>query len=211
MSEDPTQENYQHVVAQAKADCEAAGLNLSGSCGAIRITNLTAWRLGYKLLGKAGGTRACLRADMSCVTSGEPGYADGYIIHVPTGYGADILKDAGNTNGPAWQPETEEAERNLKSWKDPLFDPAVMSGEPPTPPGPEPPNHDELEQRVTDLEAAVTILATQAEQDRARMEAINTRFDGESSDLNVHKPLPPYEGSGRLFGFPVTVISYPKV
>jgi hypothetical protein len=65
--------------------------------------------------------------------------------------------------------------------------------------------------RVANLERELILVQQQAEQDRARMEAINARFDGESSDLNVHKPLPAYEGSGRLFGFPVTVISYPKV
>lgn len=163
MSEDPTQQNDIDQVIKAKADCIHAGLDLTGPCGAIRITNLVAWRLGYKLLGKTGGNRACLRPDMSCVEHGEPGFADGYIIHLPTGYGVDILVDAGGANKPAWQVETTKVERNLRDWKEPLFDEATMDGAPPDPPEPPDPDDPELERRVTDLEAAVLVLGVQVQ------------------------------------------------
>ncbi len=79
------------VVAAVKSQLESAGADLSGSCGAFKITKNVAWQLkasGAGLLSKPGGTNC-----------------DGYstdIIAFPDGYIYDILGDAGRANTPRW-------------------------------------------------------------------------------------------------------------
>ncbi len=142
------------VVAQAKADLQAHGVDLSGACGAVKITNLAAWRLRpqYGLLHKAGGNRAILKADGSCLTgeqSSDPeGYATDYVIDRATGFGFDLLGDGGGANNPQWAgPEDapDMVSRNWANFREPL-DPAgyMPTSGPiiPTPgpfPGPPPP------------------------------------------------------------------------
>lgn len=123
-----------NVVAQAKADLLAHGVDLSGSCGATKLTNLVASRAGYGLLHKAGGYRAVLKADGSCLPgeqSNDPeGFATDYLIDPKTGFGYDILQDAGGANEPRWAgPETaaDMVARNWANFREP-FDPSPYFG-----------------------------------------------------------------------------------
>ena len=102
------------VVVAAKAELVARGLVLTGPCGAIQITNLVAWRLGFGLLQKGGGNRAVLKADGSCLsgdqTADPEGFATDYLIDRTTFVGFDILGDGGGANAPQWAgPETDAA------------------------------------------------------------------------------------------------------
>lgn len=79
------------VVAQAKADLEAAGHDLSGPCGAFSIVKLAAFRMGggAGLLDKPAGNNC-------------EGYATDIIVY-PDGKHYDVLVGGGETNGPSWQ------------------------------------------------------------------------------------------------------------
>lgn len=79
------------VVAQAKADLEAAGHDLSGPCGAFAIVKLAAFRMGggAGLLDKPAGNNC-------------EGYATDIIVY-PDGKHYDVLVGGGETNGPSWQ------------------------------------------------------------------------------------------------------------
>jgi hypothetical protein len=99
------------VVVQVIAELNAKGVSMSGSCGAFRITNEVAKRLGFYLLRKNAGNRAVPQADGSCL-SGEqttaPGYATDYVIDPTTFYGYDLLGDGGGANNPQFiGPETD--------------------------------------------------------------------------------------------------------
>lgn len=129
------------VVAQAKQDLVSRGVSIDGACGALRITNLVAWRLRpqYGLLHKAGGNRAILKADGSCLTgeqSNDPeGYATDYVIDRATGYGFDLLGDGGGANNPQWAgPENapDMVSRNWSNYREPV-DPAGYYGALPVP------------------------------------------------------------------------------
>ena len=115
-------------VAQAKSDLLAKGVNISGSCGAVKITNLVAWRLrpAYGLLFKQGGNRAALQPDGSCLSGDETtagGYATDYLIQRNLWDGYDLLSDGGGLNGPQWSgPENDPATqaRNIQNFREPL-------------------------------------------------------------------------------------------
>ncbi|MDE2143486.1 MAG: hypothetical protein KGJ84_13855 [Elusimicrobia bacterium] len=80
------------VVAQAKADLETAGHDLTGACGAFAIVRVAAWRMrdeGAGLLSKPSGNNC-------------EGYATD-IIAYPDGRIYDVLVGGGESNGPAWQ------------------------------------------------------------------------------------------------------------
>ena len=129
-------------VQKAKADLEAAGIDISGA-NAIRITNLVAFRLGYGLLAKEGGSRAVLHPDGSLCRwgdeVGEPGFAVDYIIDPRTRFGFDILGDGGGANNPQWPnaPETDFVDRNTRWYHNPI-NPASYMASPPPPPSPQP-------------------------------------------------------------------------
>lgn len=123
------------VVAEAKASLQNAGVDLSGPCGALKLTNLVAWNLRprFGLLHKAGGFRAILKADGSCLTgeqsSDSEGFATDYIIELATGRGFDLLGDAGGANNPQWAgPEDapDMVSRNFNNFREP-FDPQNYS------------------------------------------------------------------------------------
>ena len=81
------------VVREVKSQLEAQGVPLFGACGAFRITNTVARQIGAKLLSKAGGNRAVPQPDGTCLTgeqTSEPGYADGYLILLPSGTGVQL-------------------------------------------------------------------------------------------------------------------------
>lgn len=129
------------VVQAVKAELEAAGVSLSGACGAFRLTNRVALRVGFKLLRKAGGNRAIPQSDGSCLDGDHgsgPGYATDYLIDPVTFYGYDILGDGGGANNPQWgEPETDPdmVKRNRENFAEPV---AESTPQPSPPPVPEP-------------------------------------------------------------------------
>jgi hypothetical protein len=124
--------DHTDIVAKAKADLQAKGVDLTGACGAFRILNLVAQRLpGFGLLRKGGGNRAVPQPDGSCLSgeqTGEPGFATDYLIDRATFFGYDILGDGGGANTPQWHgPETDAAmvARNRTNVAEPLDWPPV--------------------------------------------------------------------------------------
>lgn len=77
-------------VANVKSQCIAAGIDLSGPCGAFEITKRVAWGLratGAGLLSKQGGNNC-------------QGFATDIVCWPDRA--VDILSDGGNNNGPIW-------------------------------------------------------------------------------------------------------------
>lgn len=77
-------------VRQVKDRLQAAGVSLTGACGAFEITKRVAWDLrhsGAGLLAKPGGNNC-------------QGYATDIVAFKDRAF--DILSDGGNTNGPIW-------------------------------------------------------------------------------------------------------------
>lgn len=98
------------LVATVKADLAARGVHLSGPCGAFEITKRVAWQLrdqGVGLLAKPSGNHC-------------DGYSVDYLVRSDLS-GIDILSDAGESNGPAWQP-SEPPGTFAGRWRAP-FDP----------------------------------------------------------------------------------------
>jgi hypothetical protein len=174
------------IVQQVKAELEAAGVNLSGACGAFAIVQRVAWRLrdqGYGLLGgKSPGQNGC--------TVGSERYSVDWILKAD-GNGVDILRNAGgNVNDPA-----EPA--NVPTWNedhaDPaLYRPAIDPGDAPAPPPPvpepdpgepEPCDCDDLRQIINDM--IVT------------MEALRIRIQILEDAPPPPVDLPPLEAVGR--------------
>jgi hypothetical protein len=152
----------QDIVAKAKADLDARGVDLKGACGALKITNLVAWRLRpqYALLQKGGGNRAALLPDGSCLTgeqTGQPGYATDYLIDTQHGFvGYDCLGDGGGANAPQWAgPETDPGlvARNRQNARPPI-DPSgyYATADPPPPLPPTDPASAVLEEIAHHLE-----------------------------------------------------------
>jgi hypothetical protein len=194
----------QDIVAKAKADLEARGVTLSGACGAIKITNLVAWRLRpqYYLLRKGGGNRAVLKADGSCLsgdqTADPEGFATDYLIDKDTFFGFDVLGDGGGNNSPQWAgPETapEMVARNRVNGRVPL-DPAGYFPEPVivAPPEPDP------------MPAVVPPPSDDLGLVLAALRAIDARL----AALEARTP-PTYQGTGtvRYLG-PVTLVLKPQ-
>jgi hypothetical protein len=84
-------------VAAVRAECLAAGLDLSGPCGAFQITKRVAWGLrgaGIGLVSKSSGNNC-----------------DGYSVDFlcwKGGDGVDVLGDAGGMNLPQWSDRPRE-------------------------------------------------------------------------------------------------------
>lgn len=135
------------TVEQVKRELELIGANLVGACGAFRITNEVARRVGFGLLRKAGGHRAVPLPGGACASGDEvigagfAGFATDYIIDPATFFGYDILGDGGGANVPQWPDEPETAPdmvaRNRQNFASPLD---LGSGVPvdPVDPGPTP-------------------------------------------------------------------------
>jgi hypothetical protein len=207
----------QQDVEQAKADLEAVGVSLAGACGAVKLTNLVAWRLRprYALLGKSGGNRGCLLVDGSCLTGDEtsdPGYATDYLIDTAAGYvGYDILGDGGGLNTPQWAgPETapDMVERNRANAQPPL-DPAGYYAEtpdtvPPVEPPPETSDDDVLTQLAIVIANQDAAAATQA----ADTAAILTAVDSVLARLNAI--VEDIEDSLRQLGIVIAIRRWPR-
>ncbi len=113
------------VVAQAKADLQAAGVDLSGDCGAFQIVKLTAWRLkaeGAGLLDKPSGA-GCQGYSKDVIA-----YGDGQIY--------DILVASGDPggNGPVWN---DDGTVDPSRWRAPI-DPGPVGPAPVPSPTPAP-------------------------------------------------------------------------
>lgn len=223
-------QDFTPTVVQVKSELQAAGINLSGSCGAFAITNEVAKRVGLKLLHKGGGNRAVPLPDGSCLTGEQTsteGFATDYLIMLPTGVGVDILGDGGGANIPQWSPEDapDMVARNLQNWRNPVTT-GVTPGPTPGPvPGPvQPPvvgnqtlseilqHAITIEQVVADLQARnariegmVINHETQEAQERAKAEAFRQAVGHEYAKFFgfVAKYIMPAVGAG-LFGWKVS-------
>ncbi len=125
------------VVAQAKADLEAAGTDVSSPCGAWAITNLAASRMraeGAGLLDKPFGNNC-------------QGFAVD-IIAYPDGQIYDVLIRAETDNLPAWQ---DAGTVDPSRWRPPLGS-LVDPPDPPDPPAPGDPALAALDARLTRIE-----------------------------------------------------------
>jgi hypothetical protein len=147
---------------------------------------------------------------------------DGTLVRVgrvmyPDGQIYKIMNDVPN-GGPQWVAEDVRPELYVP-YTGPHEFPPPSEPNPDPEPDPDPPP--ELIVRINMLEeqmrSALVQLAEKADTEHVRVvaqrvEAINTRFASESSGLNVHKPLPPYEGTGTVgfWGGKFTVTSWPK-
>lgn len=167
------------VVREVVTRLQSQGVDLTGACGALRITNAVALELpgSFKLLRKQGGWRAALQPDGSCVGSkadqdfNGPGFATDYLISVNEGFvGYDLLEDGGGRNIAHWHgPENDgdTIKRNVANFADPIGPVAVPVPVPvPVPPvvgapAPSPiagKDYSELLQRI--LESQVALLDT---------------------------------------------------
>lgn len=158
------------IVRQAKKRLEDLGENLTGPCGALRITNLVAWELrssGAGLLYKPAGNN-CLERAVDIIA-----YTDGKI--------RDILGDGGGANTPQW-PEGDLEVVDGARWRAPL-DPNLPDPTPTPIPAPEPlpapqdgtpyptPTRAEFEA----LKVRNTVLEANLEVLRVRLEAIELK------------------------------------
>lgn len=86
-------QNHTDVVAAAKAELEAQGVDLSTECGAHAITNLTALKLANEEAG-------CVERTIGTNCQGRS--VDKLMYHDGTAF--DILIASQERNQPAWQP-----------------------------------------------------------------------------------------------------------
>jgi len=173
----------QSVVETAKAELEAAHVDVSGPCGAVKITNLVASRVHYRLLVKRGGNRATLRPDGSCLSgeqSGEPGFATDYVIDPSTFFGFDLLGDGGGANRPQWSgPETDFVARNKENAADPI-DPSTYLHSPVNPPVTPPVEPNvlaEIEKAIQDLDRDIEALRAAVLAQDAKLDALKAQAD----------------------------------
>jgi hypothetical protein len=151
-------QDHSDVVAQAKSEILARGVNLLSTpgtddapCGPFQVTALAAWKLradGAGLLEKTAGVH--------CDWQGH-GYATDVIAY-PDGTIFDVIADKGQTNRPVWQPE---APVDPRRWRAP-FDPGA-SLSPDAPPLTTPAATDlaELKALIVDLGERLTFLTEQ--------------------------------------------------
>lgn len=136
------------LVAQIKADLVARGEDLSGPCGAFKITKRVAWALrreGYFLLKKPSGNNC-------------EGYSVDYIVH-ESGQGYDILSDAGGANTPGFTPgDTFTADR-LGAPIDPVDPVGTIPTPTPLPVPPEGNPFAEINEKLDEIYAAMLALS----------------------------------------------------
>ena len=208
------------VVQKAKADLQAQGVDLSGPCGAFRITNLVAWRLrpAYGFLVKKGGNRAIVRADGSCVNGDNPGdgYATDYLINRTTFFGYDILGDGGGANVPQDfnTPETDPdmVNRNRANFAEP-FDWGIVVGphDPPPPPpatvdlGPVNARIDALQNRANALEANLATLDRTLQATRAILNTVIAGFENRIGALEARPTVSSCTAAANLGAFRIPI------
>jgi hypothetical protein len=142
-------QSHQDVVVSVKAGLVAQGADLSGACGAFKITKRVAWQLRVETAG------------LLTKTSGNN--CDGYatdIVAYPDGRIFDILIDAGASNGPAWNADGTVDPSRYHVAIDPgdVVTPPQPPVPPPAPPvdlGPLMARVSVVEQKVRDVTEAV--------------------------------------------------------
>ena len=113
------------IVQQVKAELEAAGVDLSGPCGAFKITHRVGWRLrhqGWGFVAKRPEQNGCT------INSGRYGVD---VLAQQTGTCVDILINSETDNDPAWN---LTGAIDPTTWRAP-FEPPALS-QPPQPPQP---------------------------------------------------------------------------
>ena len=187
--------NLLHVVEEVYARgwdfTTKAGL-CAYSDAVVSALHATDQRFGH--LTKAEGQTHCVDAQ-------GRRHAVDVAFFKDTGQVIDFIISAGfgtppPPNTPSWH-EGPDGEYPPEQWFAP--------GGTVPPPDPEPPPDDELEARVTALEADVRALGVRVTQQAADLDAYRQRMEAINENA-VHPPLPPY--IGRLFGF--TIRSYPE-
>lgn len=123
--------SHDDVVQGIKDGLVAAGVDLSGPCGAFEITKRAAWAFkveGAGLLAKPNGNNC-------------QGYSTDYVVYKTADGismdGYDILRDAGGANIPQWSGPETGMDPDL--WRAPIDPGDVVPGAPPTP-TPQPPD-----------------------------------------------------------------------
>lgn len=113
-----TAQDHRDVVVRVKAELVARNIDITGPCGAFKITKRVAWVLRAEqagLLDKPGGNQC-------------EGFATDVVAY-PSGQIFDILSDGGTENGPAWQDKGIEDRDRYR----PAVDPGDVAGTPTTP------------------------------------------------------------------------------
>lgn len=167
------------VVKRIKAELEAAGVNLSGPCGAFEITNRVALALGAGVLEKTGGNNCRGRSVDYIVFAAGPAY--------------DILGDAGGANIPQFNQDNDPA--LLLRRRTPFAVAATGPGE--TPPQPAEPN--DLAGVLTAVVARLTVLE-QLVWALSENQAASERMDARRYDLlfTAINSRPVYVGNLRI-------------
>lgn len=150
------------IVAQAKADLEAAGTTLTTPCGAFSIVELATWRMREEqagLLEKPGGNNC-------------RGFAVDIVVY-PDGEIYDVLIAQTVKNIPAWQvPGAGVVDPSrYRPAHDPEFDAVPI---PPTPPA--------TPDQLTRIETKVDALAVSLEEHRAASRSLVSRALGFARD-----------------------------
>jgi hypothetical protein len=184
------------TVEQVKADLVARGEDLSGPCGAFKITRRVAWALrdsGAGLLSKPSGNNC-------------EGYATDVICY-PDGRTFDCLIDGGGQNGPTWEQHQPHDPAVAARYR-----PAIDPGDGPKP-EPEPDPEPEPKPQPVDLSALVAQLqhiASRVDDIRAELvltKAIAKAIHDKPDPVITWPPFPAYETPIRFIG---TVTSTPK-
>lgn len=177
------------VVEQVKAQLESRGENLSGPCGAFKITKAVAQRLastGAGLLSKPSGNN-CEGYAVDIIA-----YADGRIV--------DILIDSGGANEPNWAPgEPVDPSR----WV-----PIAGSQEPPVeipPPPPINPPAPVCNVNLAPLEASVQALGGVLLAVTQGMNAVQVKLDTLDEKLRQVEQRQDRAFTGRIFGVNFTL------
>jgi hypothetical protein len=163
------------TVEQVKADLVARGEDLSGPCGAFKITRRVAWALrdsGAGLLSKPSGNNC-------------EGYATDVICY-PDGRTFDCLIDGGGQNGPTWEQHHPHDPAVAARYR-----PAIDPGDAPDPePEPEPEPQPEPVPELPDLAAVIAQIQHMSKRvDEIRNEFVLTRA---SIQAVYEKPAPVY-------------------
>jgi hypothetical protein len=168
------------TVEQVKADLVARGEDMSGPCGAFKITKRVAWALrdsGAGLLSKPSGNNC-------------EGYATDVICY-PDGRTFDILIDGGGQNGPTWEQHHPHDPAVAARYR-----PAIDPGDGPQP-EPEPEPEPEPQPQPVDLSAVLAQLQRMSEQlDRASNDARDAKVAAQlalsvARDL-FNRPIPDF-------------------
>lgn len=168
------------IVEQVKLALEQAGADLSGPCGAFKITKRVAWHLkdkGFGLLSKTSGNNC-------------EDFATDIVVDENGGY-YDILGDGGGANDPQW-PETPEA-GDKSRWRAPVDprDVIIVPPEPdPEPVDPKPEPKPEFD--PTPILTRLTGIETHIIELWKALEGLGTRID-----ILENTPFPELEVTGN--------------